>query len=169
MGLSDIKKELNKLDKEKLIDLFADLYKKNKSVKEFLDFYANPNENELFNKYKEKVYGAFYPKRGYKLKLADGKKAISDFAKLETSKELHTELMLYYVETGIKFTKEFGNIDDPFYNSLSSVYMNALTLMKKENMLSKFAERSKKIVDSCTSVRWDFYFNLQNIYGSFYK
>lgn len=47
MGLTDIKKELKKLDKDKLIDLVADLYKKNKSVKEFLDFYVNPNEAEL--------------------------------------------------------------------------------------------------------------------------
>jgi hypothetical protein len=29
MGLTDIKKELKKLDKDKLIDLIADLYKKN--------------------------------------------------------------------------------------------------------------------------------------------
>lgn len=47
MGLTDIKKDLKKLDKDKLIDLVADLYKKNKSVKEFLDFYVNPNEAEL--------------------------------------------------------------------------------------------------------------------------
>jgi hypothetical protein len=35
MGLTDIKKELKKLDKDKLIDLVADLYKKNKSVRVF--------------------------------------------------------------------------------------------------------------------------------------
>ncbi|MDD3131044.1 MAG: DUF6155 family protein, partial [Bacteroidales bacterium] len=96
MGLNDIKKELKKLDKDKLVDLVADLYKKNKSVKEFLEFYVSPNEQELFLKYKEKVYEAFYPKRGYRFKLSDGKKAISDFKKLEASKELLSELMLFY-------------------------------------------------------------------------
>lgn len=39
MGLADIKKELKKLDKNKLIELFAELYKKNNSVNEFLNFY----------------------------------------------------------------------------------------------------------------------------------
>ena len=43
MPLKDIKKELKKLDKEKLIELVADLYKNNKSVKDFFDFYVNPN------------------------------------------------------------------------------------------------------------------------------
>lgn len=35
MGLKDIRKELEKPDKKKLINLVADLYKKNKSVKDF--------------------------------------------------------------------------------------------------------------------------------------
>ena len=48
MGITEIKKELRKLDKEKLVELVADLYKKNKSVKELLDFFINPNEQELF-------------------------------------------------------------------------------------------------------------------------
>jgi hypothetical protein len=46
MGILDIKRELRKLDQEKLIDLVTDLYKKNKSVKEFFDFirtkYSSP-------------------------------------------------------------------------------------------------------------------------------
>jgi hypothetical protein len=79
MGLTDIKKELKKLDKDKIIDLVADLYKNNKSVKDFFDFYVNPNERELFEKYRDKVFEAFYPKRGYNYKRKDGKQAISDF------------------------------------------------------------------------------------------
>ena len=34
MGLAEVKKELKKLEKDKLIDLIGDLYKKQKSVKE---------------------------------------------------------------------------------------------------------------------------------------
>ena len=69
MGLTDLKKELKKFDKGKLIELVAELYKKNKSVKEFFDFYINPNEKDLFNKYRDKVFESFYPKRGFNYKL----------------------------------------------------------------------------------------------------
>ena len=169
MGLNDIKKELKKLDKDKLVDLVADLYKKNKSVKEFLEFYVSPNEQELFLKYKEKVYEAFYPKRGYRFKLSDGKKAISDFKKLEASKELLSELMLFYAETGVEFTNEFGDIDEPFYNSIASVYSNALKLMDKENILDKFADRAKKIVDDTSDIGWGFHDELGDIYSDFYN
>lgn len=116
MGLTDLKKELKKLDKDKLIDLVADLYKKNKFVKEFFDFYVNPDEKELFNKYRDKVFEAFYPKRGDNYKLKDGKQAISDFKKLGTSADSLADLMLFYVETGVIFTNDFGDIDEPFYN-----------------------------------------------------
>lgn len=169
MGLADLKKELRKLDKEKLVDLVADLYKKNKSVKELLDFYVNPNEKELFLKYKDKVYEAFYPKRDDRFKLSDGKKAISDFKKLETSKELLSELMLFYAETGVEFTNEFGDIDEPFYNSIASVYSSALTLMNKEGILDKFADRAKQIVDDTSGIGWGFHDELGDIYYDFYN
>ncbi len=169
MGIADIKKELRKLDKEKLVDLVADLYKKNKSVKELLDFYVNPNEKELFLKYRDKVYEAFYPKRGDRFKLSDGKKAISDFKKLEASKELLSELMLFYAETGVKFTNEFGDIDEPFYNSIASVYSNALNLMNKESILDKFADRAKQIVEDTIGIGWGFHDELGDIYCQFYS
>ncbi|MCX6257941.1 MAG: DUF6155 family protein [Bacteroidia bacterium] len=168
MGLIDIKKELKKLDKDKLVVLVADLYKKNKSVKEFFDFYINPNESDLFEKYKAKVYEAFFPVRGYKFRLSEGKKAISDFKKLGPSEELLADLMLFYVETGIVLTNTYGDIDEPFYNSLTSVYSQALTLMKKEKILDNFSDRAKKVVDDTRNIGWGFNDELGDIYSDFY-
>lgn len=168
MGLTDLKKELKKLDKDKLIDLVADLYKKNKFVKEFFDFYVNPDEKEMFNKYRDKVFEAFYPKRGDNYKLKDGKQAISDFKKLGTSADSLADLMLFYVETGVIFTNDFGDIDEPFYNSVASVYSQALTLMKKENLLDKFADRAGKVVSDTSAIGWGFHDYLGDIHSDFY-
>jgi hypothetical protein len=168
MGLTDIKRELKKLDKDKLIDLVSDLYKKNKSVKEFFDFYINPDERELFNKYRDKVFEAFYPNRGYSFKLKDGKQAISNFKKLEPSTDLVADLMLFYVETGVKFTNDFGNIDERFYSSLETTYVAALTLMRKENLLDKFADRAGKVVRDTSGIGWGFHDYLSDVHSDFY-
>jgi len=168
MGLTDIKKELKKLDKDKLIDLIADLYKKNKSVKEFFDFYIEPNEIELFNKYRERVFNAFYPKRGFNYNLKDGKTAISDFKKLGPSSELLADLMLFYVETGVEFTNDFGDINEAFYSSLEKTYLSALTLMKKENLLDKFADRTLKVVSVTSEMGWGFHDYLADVHAEFY-
>lgn len=168
MGLTDIKKELKKLDKEKLIDLVADLYKKNKSVKEFFDFYVNPDESELFKKYRDKVFEAFYPKRGYSYKLKDGKQAISDFKKLGPATELLANLMLFYVETGVKFTNDFGDINEAFYKSLATTFVDALRIMNKENFLDKFEERVDKIIADTSGIGWGFHDYLVQVWVEFY-
>lgn len=168
MGLTDIKKELKKLDNNKLIDLVANLYKKNKSVQEFFDFYVNPNEQEIFEKYRNKVYEAFYPKRGYNYKLKDGKQAISDFKKLEPSANLLAGLMLFYVETGVIFTNDYGDIGESFYSSMETTYVKALTLMKKENLLDKFATRAGKVVTDTSGIGWGFHDYLGDVHSDFY-
>lgn len=168
MGLIDIKKELKKLDKDKLIELVADLYKKNKSVKEFFDFYIEPNERELINKYRERVFNAFYPKRGLGYNLKEGKAAISDFKKMGPSSELLASLMLYYVETGVEFTNEFGDINEAFYSSLEKTYLSALTLMRKENLLDTFAERTLKVVNDTSEIGWGFHDYLADVYADYY-
>ncbi|MFZ4545002.1 MAG: DUF6155 family protein [Saprospiraceae bacterium] len=168
MGLTDLKKELKKLDKDQLIDLIADLYKKNKSAKEFLDLYVDPNDLELFNKYKDKVFKAFYPARGYGYKLKDAKTAISDFKKLGPPTDLLAELMLFYVETGVKFTLDFGDMDEAYYNSLESSYEAALQLIKKVSLLDEFAYRSEKIVNDTSDMGWGFHDGLAYIYSNYY-
>jgi hypothetical protein len=47
MGLREVKSELNKLDKEDLIKHISELHKKYKPIKEYFDFYINPNENRV--------------------------------------------------------------------------------------------------------------------------
>jgi len=93
MGLREVKSELNKQDKTTLIKHISELYKKFKPVKEYFDYYVNPNEEKILEEYKEKVREGFYPKRGFSLKLSISRKAINDFKKLGTSKESIADLL----------------------------------------------------------------------------
>ena len=158
-----INKELNKLDKAKLIKLIAELYKKNKAVKDFFDYYFQPNEQALFEKYRDKVFEAFYPKRGFHLKLKDAKQAISDFKKFEPSPKYLADLMLFYVECGVKFTNDFGDIDENFYNSIERMYEQALSLMQKESLLELFMQRVDKVVSDTSGIGWGFHDYLADV------
>lgn len=169
MGLTEVNKELKKLDRNQLLELVADLYKKHKNVKEYLDYYVSPDDSELYNRYRQKVFEAFYPKRGTAYKLKEGKQAIRDFKKLEPPAELLADLMLFYVETGVEFTNDFGDIDESFYSSLEKTYVAALQLMKKENILENFAERAAKIVNDTSDIGWGFHDYLNQVYSNFYN
>lgn len=168
MGLTDLKKELKTLDKDQLVALIADLYKKNKAVQEYLDFYVQPNERERFEKYRTTVEEAFFPKRGYQLRLRDGKRAISDFQKLEPAAELLADLLLVYVEAGVRFTKTYGDIDEAFYTSLENTYAKALALMRQEKLLVGFAARTAQIVRDTKGIGWGFHDYLTETRDEFY-
>ena len=157
MSFSDIKKKLNQLDKKQLIGLISELYKINSATKEYLDFFANPDEKKQLVKYKQRVLEAFYPKRGTGLKLKETKLAIADFKKLGTSVELLADLKLFYVECGVQFTNDFGGMDESFYLSLARMYKKALDLMHTGNLLKSFQDRSLKIVIDTKDIGWGFH------------
>jgi len=160
-----LKKTLDTYDKVKLIDLIADLYTKNKSVKEYLDFSMNSNEEEILKSYKQKVEEAFFPKRGMNFKLADGKKAISDFRKLKPTTKSVADLMMCYVESGVKFTRKYGDIDERFYSSLESVFNDCLGLIYKNFLQEEFKDRADQILEDTEDIGWGFHDSLSYSYG----
>ena len=169
MGLREVKTELNKLDKEDLVKHISELYKKYKPVKEYFDFYVNPDEKRLLEQYKEKVTEGFFPKRGYQLKLSISRKAINDFKKLGTSAESLADLLLHFVENGVEFTNEYGDIDENFYTSIENTYSNALDLIDKNGLLDKFEERANKIVVNTENIGWGFHDYLGDVYYQHYE
>lgn len=157
MGKRELKLQLATFDKEQLIGLIGELYEKEKSVRAFLDYYLNPKEDKALATCRERVREAFYPKRGFQLKLASGKKAISDFRKLKPSPESMVDLLLTYVETGVEYTLEFGDIDEAFYMSLESVFRDAMKIIKKNKLQKEFEARAELIVTRTEHTGWGFY------------
>jgi hypothetical protein len=164
MSRRELKKELETFDKKKLIDLISDLYDKNKSVKEYLDYYVNPNEKDTLKNYKQKVREAFYPKRGFGFKIAVGKKAISDFRKLKPSVDSLVDLMISYVESGIEFTNDFGDINEGFYSSIESVFHDAMKLIDKNGLHDIYKIRAVEILRGTENIGWGFHDTLSDFY-----
>ena len=169
MGLKEVKSELQKADKETLIKHITELYKKYKPVQEYFDFYVNPNEADIIGKYKDQVREGFYPKRGYKLRLSISRKAINDFKKLGTFKTGLCDLLLYYVECGVEFTNDFGDIDEAFYSSVENTYVDALKTMRKNGTLDKFHDRALKVLKDTDGMGWGFHDYLSDVYSEYYE
>lgn len=168
MGLKEVRSELQKFDKEQLVDIAAELYKKHKAVRDFFDFYLRPDEKKLLEEYKRKVREGFYPKCGSRLRLSVSRQTITDFKKYEPHPEYLVDLMLYYVECGVEFTNDFGDIDEDFYSSLEKMFVSALELARNENILDKFEIRVKQIVDHSDGIGWGFHDSLSESYFDYY-
>lgn len=168
MTKRELKKGLESFDKKRLIDLISDLYDKNKSVKEYLDYYISPNEKATFEIYKIKVREAFYPKRGFGFKIAIGKKAISDFRKLKPSADSLIDLLMCYVESGVEFTNDYGDINEGFYSSIESVYHDAMKLIDKNGLHDNYKIRAFEILKETENIGWGFHDTLSDFYSEIY-
>jgi len=74
------------------------------------------------------------------VKLAEGRKAISEFKKANGNICDTLTLMIYYVKCGHDFTLEFGDIDEGFYDSLCSMFSSIVQTLLKQQDQELFAE-----------------------------
>jgi len=164
-----LKKYLQQFTKEQLIEQINELHKKYKEVKDYYSFCLNPDEKKTVEKYKAIIYESFYPKRGFKLSLSKARKAISDFKKLSPSPAHVADAMVYFVECGVLFTNDFGDIDESFYNSMEGMFENACVFIRKNNLENLFKERCKKLMEDSSDIGCGFHDFLSDAYYQFFE
>ena len=85
--------------------------------------------DEISEPYRRIIRQVFNPDRGMpSFRLSAARKALNDFKKASADPLLVLDLMLFYVEQGVICTDTYGDIDEPFYDSLLSVYNSAARL-----------------------------------------
>lgn len=77
--------------------------------------------------------------------------------------------MLYYVECGVEFTNDFGDINENFYISIENAYETSLKLIDEERILSKFKNRVFKVVNETRNIGWGFHDCLCEVYYEYYE
>lgn len=126
---------------------------------------SNEGEIELLNKYTSIIKKEFNtgntPGRA---RISVAKKAVSDFIKISKSELSVAEIMIQYVESGVKFTNAFGDIDEAFYYSMESMFDKALNYIVENNLKDSFRERCKKIVSDTDGIGWGFPDELEELF-----
>ena len=165
MNIRELKKHLAELTKKELINEISFLFKMNSFSKDYLSLKFSPGLNSILKKYKQQIENEFYPKRGEpKLRLSIAKKAISEFKKVSNSQTDIADIMMFYVENGVAFTCDYGDIDERFYNSMESMFESTLKFIQKYKLEKDFHTRCKKIVDETDGIGWGFHDQLGYLY-----
>lgn len=169
MSFPSVKKELELLEKKELIHLIGELYKISSPVKEYLEFYAQPDEDNAYKIARQRIHESFYPQRGFGYKLKEAKEAITRFKRLSPSTEQYADILLYYVECGVQYTLDFGDMNEAFYSSLEGAYSKALAYIARENLREKFHDRSYKLVKDTEDMGWGFHDFITGEHYSYYS
>ena len=94
MKITELKKELNAMDKAELVILLCKLYKANRQCQAILDveICGASAEAPIIESCRKKIHEAFF---GRQLSLKNARAVISDFRKASQNKESIADLMLY--------------------------------------------------------------------------
>ena len=165
MSKAQLKKNLMALTKEQVIDVVLSLYDARKEAKEYLDFYLNPNDDAKLEEYKKIIYNEFFPKRGEpKCRFSVCRKAISDFKKLKPSPYCIADLMLFYIETGVNFTAEYGDMWEQYYTALENNFDKAMAFVYKNGYLEELRPRIENMLKLSEKCGWGFPDTLYDFY-----
>ena len=146
MGLRDVKKELNKMDKSDIIKLISEMYTKIPSDKEFLDIFSGVKLETLLDKYKKEIERYVYPSgREMVLRESEARKIIRTVRKMKIT-ELNVELELYYVECCLEIVQDFGYSDENYYIAIEKMFNNAINGMSEIGEEEKYQTRINKIL-----------------------
>lgn len=171
-GWSAARQNLATLDKPALLALVKDLYDAAAGNRDFINArcQAEDGGGEVLEKYRQKVIGQFFSKKAHgmgDLKLGEARKAIRDYRKA-TGHILGTaELLMTYVENGVKFTNEYGDIDERFYSSVESALDELATLLRgrARELYPQFSGRLAQIEQETDGIGWGFHDFIADVVG----
>lgn len=158
----DLKKALQNADKKELINLIQDLYRLSEENRRYLlagcmDPKAEPGVLEA---YRQIIKNEFFPEKGHgTLRYSVAEKAIDSYSKASEDFEGKMELMFFYVENGVDFTNEYGDIDEEFYNKIVDMLEKFCTLLKTregKNLYPLFKKRLFEIRKKSEGIGWGF-------------
>jgi hypothetical protein len=164
--LRSLKQYLAERSHAELVADIADLFGRFDGVKDFYQLQIGGESAEVLAKYKALIDKEFFPARGEpRGRLSIARKVISDYRKLSPAASSLIDLMLYYVETGVRFTNTYGDIDEPFYNSMESMYSSAVKLIGERRLHAEFEPRCHRVVSDTRNIGWGFHDTLSEIYS----
>jgi hypothetical protein len=171
MSKTELKKHLQTLTKDQVIEQVLELYGNCKPAKEYFEYFLNPDEKGLFEKYKAIIINEFYPKGKYtepKTRFSVAKKAIADFRALKPSPALLADLMVTLPEMACKFTNEYGDMSEQYYTSAVNNYEAALKYLQQNNLLDNFRLRCEDCVKYAEPCGYGFADEISQLFYEYY-
>ena len=149
---SDVKGKLTEFDRAGLMQLVADLYALHKDNQAFIHarFGLGPN---LLNDYKKRIRVALAPdldrKRHAEVSVATAKKVLSEYKKAVGDPLAILELRVFWCETAVGFSMEYGFADEGYFDALALQYRDACWSLGalKEPQLTEYIERLQAVRD----------------------
>lgn len=169
MSKTTLKKLLQELDKEQIAQVLFDLYDARKDAREYLEYFVDPDENAMFEKYRGIITKEFLPAKGRaKGRTSVCKRAVKDFTLLHPSPRLIAELKMYLVEMILSYAVRMRSwVKESHENTLFAVFEEMLDYMSLNDLLVGFEPRIERVINTAKGLRGPIRTRTLEIFDSF--
>jgi hypothetical protein len=172
-----IRSLLADLQRDELLEIINELCKLSKQNKQFVEVFVQGSDavdySTIVEDAKKKIYGKFFTPSGNPRtpKLGEARKIVTETAKmLKGQTALIAELKLYFVIVGTKFTGQFGDMYDGFYNSMLSMFEGFLKeAAAKPKLVETFMDELWTIHRTSRMMGWGYQDQLEGMMEDFCK
>jgi len=173
-GWGAVRQKLVTWEKPALLALLKDLYENADENRNFIQArcQAGGCGGEALENYRGKIVAQFFPARGFgKPKLEEARKAVRDYLKATGNIPGTAELLLTYVENGTRFTHEYGDMDERFYDSVESALEELAALLRgaARGMYPQFRDRLARVEQMSDGIGWGFHDFIGDVVGQLEK
>lgn len=168
MKVTELKNQLNTMEKNELIALIVKLYKNDKMCRNILDaeFGGEEVQAALLANAKKQLYDIFFSKAS--LSLRNAKAVLSGFKNTAKNKEDYFDFELYYVELGTAYTNEYGDVNEAFYSNLISVFADFCENVKRSDgsdFLHSVRMRLDRLNEEAHDIGWGYGYEIGELYS----
>ncbi|MXN89767.1 hypothetical protein GR160_00870 [Flavobacterium sp. Sd200] len=169
MSKRDLKKYLASLPKEELEEQLLSLYEKFTDVKAYYNFVFNPKEDKLEQEAKAKITNEYFPARGKRAKLrrSVAQKYIKHFLTLGVDPFIVADIMLFNIETALKYSAKREMRYGSFYKSILNSYKQVVDYVIVNGAKPEFKSRVANVHSEVYRQKWDNEKEFERIYDNF--
>lgn len=165
MSKTSLKKYIATLDAGQLREFILEFYSSRREIKEYIDFYLEPDSRAKAEKYRQKIGREFITRFGTKKRRPRRsvcKKAITEFRRFSPDPLVLADLMLYYVESAEAWrtSRPRYPMNDHFLESLTATLGEAIDLIVSEGAVAQFRDRLEAIIAKTRAWGSDFHRHL---------
>lgn len=159
-GFGRIRSILLTQEPRQLVRLIGELYHLSKENQRFLQARLGDSSKQLPT-YRRLVADCLFPDpllKGSKVRIAEAKRAVSQYQRATGDLAGTVDLMLIFVESGTAFALDLGYGEEDFFSALQSMLSRALNLVRRGNkdLLPGMQPRLVRLSTSARDLGWGY-------------
>lgn len=150
MSKAKLKKYLQSLPQDHLVQVILDLYDARKVAKEYLEFFMNPDPQAALEKGKKDIYRNYFTPQGRpkaKMSIKAGNEIVADFIRLDIPPEQVADLMTYHLEVMLSRLVVKHIVRETAWVSAVNLFRKTVEYIKAHSLEPAMERRVEKIIE----------------------